>query len=158
VGCKVCSSVVRNAACRGLALLILNLGARRGWVISTTRRPLYHRERPGTRCRGGRVGPGVGLDMCEKSRPHRDSIPGPSSLCIVLVISTTSNCIMSLTICGVHQIISRLSNKSPYDGWGILHVWKREMYTCLVEDAGWRVLLNVMGLDATVIDPIKVGL
>jgi hypothetical protein len=25
------------------------------------------------------VGPRVGLDVCEKSRLHRDSIPGPSS-------------------------------------------------------------------------------
>jgi hypothetical protein len=25
------------------------------------------------------VGPRAGVDVCEKSRPHRDSIPGPSS-------------------------------------------------------------------------------
>jgi len=25
------------------------------------------------------VGPRAGLDRCRKSRPHRDSIPGPSS-------------------------------------------------------------------------------
>ena len=25
------------------------------------------------------MGPRAGLDGCEKSRPHRDSIPGPSS-------------------------------------------------------------------------------
>jgi hypothetical protein len=29
---------------------------------------------------GGWVGPKAGLDGCGKSRPHRDSIPGPSSL------------------------------------------------------------------------------
>jgi hypothetical protein len=56
-----------------------DLGARRGWVVSTTPRPLYPRERPGTHCTGGWVGPRAGLDICEKSRPHRDSIPGPSS-------------------------------------------------------------------------------
>ena len=39
----------------------------------------YSRERPGTRCTGGWVGPRAGLDRCIKSRPHRDSIPGPSS-------------------------------------------------------------------------------
>jgi hypothetical protein len=50
-----------------------------GWVVSTTARPLYPRERPGTHCRGGWVGPRAGLDVCEKSRPLRDSIPGPSS-------------------------------------------------------------------------------
>jgi hypothetical protein len=47
---------------RGIALLFLYLGARRGWVVSTTPRPLYHRERPGTHCTGGWVGPRAGLD------------------------------------------------------------------------------------------------
>jgi hypothetical protein len=37
----------------GIALLFLDLGARRGWVVSTTPRPLYPRERPGTHCTGG---------------------------------------------------------------------------------------------------------
>ena len=40
---------------------------------------LYSRERPGTHCTGGWVGRRAGLDGCGKSRPHRDSIPGPSS-------------------------------------------------------------------------------
>jgi hypothetical protein len=47
-------------------------------VVSTTPRPLYPRERRGTHCTGGWVGPRAGLDVCEKSRPHRDSIAGPS--------------------------------------------------------------------------------
>jgi hypothetical protein len=65
---------------RSIALFILNLGARRGWVVSTTPRPFYLLERPGTHCTGGWVGPRAGLVVCEKSRPHRDSIPGLSSL------------------------------------------------------------------------------
>ena len=32
-------------------------------------------KRPGTHCIGGWVGPRAGLDGCEKSRPHQDSIP-----------------------------------------------------------------------------------
>jgi hypothetical protein len=32
-----------------------------------------------THCTGGWVGPRAGLDRCGKSRPHCDSIPGPSS-------------------------------------------------------------------------------
>jgi hypothetical protein len=63
----------------GIALSVLDPGARRGWVVSTTPRPLYLRERPGTYYTGGWVGPRAGLDVFEKSRPHRDSIPGPSS-------------------------------------------------------------------------------
>jgi hypothetical protein len=54
---------------RGIALLILHLGARRGWVVSTTPRPLYPREIPSTYRTGGWVGPRAGLDVCEKSRP-----------------------------------------------------------------------------------------
>jgi hypothetical protein len=36
-------------------------------------------KRPGSHYKGGWVGPRAGLDGCEKSRPHRDSIPGPSN-------------------------------------------------------------------------------
>jgi hypothetical protein len=41
-------------------------------VVSTTPGPLYPREIPSTHCTGGWVGPRAGLDVCEKSRPHRD--------------------------------------------------------------------------------------
>jgi hypothetical protein len=34
-------------------------------VVSTTPRPLYPRERPGTHCTGGWLGPRAGLDVCE---------------------------------------------------------------------------------------------
>jgi len=40
-----------------------------GWLVNTTPRPLYPRERPGTHCIEGWVGPRVGLDGCEKSPP-----------------------------------------------------------------------------------------
>jgi hypothetical protein len=54
------------------------LGARWGWVVTATPRPFYSRERPGTHCIGGWLGPRAGLDGCGKSRPHRHLIPGPS--------------------------------------------------------------------------------
>jgi hypothetical protein len=44
---------------RGITLYLCDLGARRGWVVSTTPRPLYPRERPGTRCTGGLWAPGL---------------------------------------------------------------------------------------------------
>ena len=40
---------------------------------------IYPRERAGTHCTGGWVGPRAGLDKCGKSRHHRHSIPRPSS-------------------------------------------------------------------------------
>jgi hypothetical protein len=49
-----------------------------GWSTSRLGR-LYPREKPVTYRTGGWVGPRAGLDRCRKSRPHRDSIPGPSS-------------------------------------------------------------------------------
>jgi hypothetical protein len=60
---------------RGIALLTRDLSARRGWVVSTTPRPLYPRGKPGTHRTVGWVGLRAGLDVCEKSRPHRDSYP-----------------------------------------------------------------------------------
>jgi hypothetical protein len=42
---------------RDTAVLILDLGARRGWVVNNTLQPLYPRGRPGTHCTGGWVGP-----------------------------------------------------------------------------------------------------
>jgi hypothetical protein len=41
-------------------------------MVGTTLRPLNPRERPGTHCTGGWVGPRAGLDVCVKSHPHRD--------------------------------------------------------------------------------------
>jgi hypothetical protein len=49
------------------------------WVTKAAPRPLYPRERPGTHSIEGWVGPKAGLDKCGKSRPQRDSIPGPLS-------------------------------------------------------------------------------
>jgi len=40
---------------------------------------LYPQERSGTHCTGGWVDPRTRLDRCGKSRPHRESVPGPSS-------------------------------------------------------------------------------
>jgi hypothetical protein len=54
------------------------------------------RERPSTQCIGGWVGPRAGLDGCGKSRSHRDSIPGPSSLYRVAIPTALSRSIVVL--------------------------------------------------------------
>jgi hypothetical protein len=46
-----------------------------GWGSAPRPGRLHPLERLGTHCTGGWVGPSAGLDMCGKSRPHRDSIP-----------------------------------------------------------------------------------
>ena len=45
----------------------------------------YPRERPGTHCTGGWVDLRACVDRCGKCRPHRDSIPRPSSLWAVAI-------------------------------------------------------------------------
>jgi len=47
--------------------------------FNATPRPLYSWKRPGTHCTGGEVSTTTSLDRPTKSRPHRDSIPVPSS-------------------------------------------------------------------------------
>jgi hypothetical protein len=61
--------IVAYRVSRSIALLFLNLDARRGWVVSTTTRPFYPRERPVIHYTGGWVVLRAGLDVCEKSRP-----------------------------------------------------------------------------------------
>ena len=79
---RLCTGRQAHRGSRGIALLFHDHGTRRGWGVSVTHRPLFTPptpERPGTHCIGGWVGPRAGLDGCGKSRPHRDSIPEPSS-------------------------------------------------------------------------------
>ena len=68
---------------------ILNIGAGWGWVVNATSRPLYPRARPGTHCIRGWVDPTAGLNGLGKSRPHEDSIPGPSSQKLFAIPTTT---------------------------------------------------------------------
>ena len=51
-----------------IAQLFLNVGTGSGVWSSSRPGRLYPRERPGTHCTGGWVGPGAGVDSCEKSR------------------------------------------------------------------------------------------
>ena len=60
---------------RYIALLFLQLQHQLGWVVNSTRRPLYHWARPDPVCVGGFVGPRSGLRGCGKSCPHWDAIP-----------------------------------------------------------------------------------
>jgi hypothetical protein len=68
-----------HSGSRGIVLLFFKLGTSWGSVVYSASRPLYPLERPGTHCIEGWVDPRAGMDRCGKSRPHRDSIPGPSS-------------------------------------------------------------------------------
>ena len=58
-----------------------------GWGISPTSRPLYPRERPGTNCTEGWVGPRAGLHGCWKSRPP----PGFDPLTVHRVARNNNN-------------------------------------------------------------------
>ena len=58
----------------------INFSAKLGWVINATPWPLYLQVTLGNHCTGDWVGPRADMDGCGNSLPHRDSIPGPSSL------------------------------------------------------------------------------
>jgi hypothetical protein len=55
-----------------------------GWVVNTTPRPVYPRERPGTHFIGGLVGLRASVDGCGNSRLHRDSHHTPAVPVVVL--------------------------------------------------------------------------
>jgi hypothetical protein len=73
---RLCTGRTAQRGSRGIALLFLTNGTRRG-VRGQRHAPaaLYSWERTGTPCTGGWVGPRAGLDRCGKSRPHRIRSP-----------------------------------------------------------------------------------
>ena len=77
---RLCTGHTAHRGSRGIALLFHDQRHQKG-VTGQRHAPaaLYPRERPGTRCTGGWVGPRAGLHRCGKSRPHQDSIPRQSS-------------------------------------------------------------------------------
>jgi hypothetical protein len=77
---RLCTGRTAHRGIRGIALLFHDQRYEKG-VRGQRHTPAarYPRERPGTHCTGGWVGPRAGLDRCGKSRPHRDSIPIPTS-------------------------------------------------------------------------------
>ena len=77
---RLCTGRTAHRGSRGLAPLFYDQRHYKG-VRGQSHAPaaLYPRERPSIHSTGGWVGPRAGLDRCGKSRPHRDSIPGPSS-------------------------------------------------------------------------------
>jgi len=67
-GCPYMPS--RNRRGRGLALSILNLGTRWGWLFSVSLAAVPLGKRPSTHCTGDWVGFTAGLDGSRKSCPH----------------------------------------------------------------------------------------
>ena len=76
---RLCTGRTAHWGIRGIALLYLDHDTRRGEGLASHSGRSLPRDRPSTHCTGEWVGPRAGLDRCGKSRPHRDSIPGPSS-------------------------------------------------------------------------------
>ena len=77
---RLCTGRTAHRGSRRIALPFLDHGTRRGWGVSVTPRPLFTLGKdlvPIVQEAG--CAPRAGLDRSGKSRPHRDSIPGPSS-------------------------------------------------------------------------------
>jgi hypothetical protein len=115
---------------RGIALLFLELGARRGWVVSVTPRPLYPRGKPGTHCIRGWVGPRDVLEVYEKFHPHREFF-------YVLYCFFRSP---DLPACS--QSLYRLSYPSPHKQHSVMKLMKWNPL-CLVEHSKANRLLSV---------------
>jgi hypothetical protein len=78
---RLCTCRTVHRGSRDIVLLFHDHGTRKGWGVSVTPRPLFTpgKEPVPIVQEAGWVGPRTGLDRCEKSFPHRDSIPRPSS-------------------------------------------------------------------------------
>ena len=75
-------------------------------------------ERPGTYCITGLVGPRTSLDGCGKSRLHRYSVPGPSSLQRVAIPTDRSQPTVVVVSSIENLAITALSgNDIPTGGW-----------------------------------------
>ena len=72
---RLCTGRTVHRGSRGIALLFLDHGTRRGEVLASRPGRSLPRERPGTHCTGGWVGTRVGLDRCGKSRPPPGFVP-----------------------------------------------------------------------------------
>ena len=76
---RFCTGRKAQRVGRSIALLFLYHGTEGGEGSTPLPDRFTARERPGTHCTGGWVGPRAILDWCGKSLSHRDSIAGPSS-------------------------------------------------------------------------------
>jgi len=76
---RLCTGRTAHRGSRSIALLFRDHGTRRGWELASHPGLSLPLERPGIHCTGGWMGSRAGLERCGKSRPHRDSIPGPST-------------------------------------------------------------------------------
>ena len=96
-----------------------------GWVVSTTPRPLYLRERPGTHCTGGCVCPRTGLDGCGKSRPP----PGFDARTIQPVASRYNN---KHTRCNLFHYLKCVTTFSQQK-----YIWRFKPCQTLCRVDGW---------------------
>jgi hypothetical protein len=76
---RLCTGPTAHWRSIGIALLFHDHGTRRGWEVSVTPRQLFTPGKTRYPLYRRLGDPTTGLDRCGKSRPHRDSIPGPSS-------------------------------------------------------------------------------
>ena len=76
---RLCTGRTGHRGSRGIALPFHDHGTRRRLGVSATPRPLFTPGKTRYPLYSRLGGPRAGLDRCGKSRPHRDSIPGPSS-------------------------------------------------------------------------------
>ena len=75
---RLCTGRTTHRGSRCIALHFLDHDTRRGEESASRSGRSLPSGKTHTHYTGGWVGPRAGLDRCGKSRPYRDSIPGPS--------------------------------------------------------------------------------
>ena len=116
------------------------------WVVSTTPRPLYPRERPGTHRAGDRVGPRAGLDGggIYSSLTQWDSIPDRPARTESLPTTLAPHCrarwsdakrIVLNTNCAHQRLVwpqgKRVYPLGRYILRGASHLWSSQAYEML---------------------------
>ena len=92
---RLCTCRAAHRGSTGIALLFLHHGTKIGEGSASRSGGSLLQEKPGSHCTGGWVGLRAGLDGCENSRPHRDSIVGPLSQWPVAIPTTLSGPVLA---------------------------------------------------------------
>ena len=127
---RLCTGRMAHRGSRGIAILFHDHSTRRGEGSASRPGLSLPRERPGTHCTGGWVGPRAGLDRCGKSHPP----PGFDPRTVHPVSSHYTDWTARPTLCkellriSCYRKFPRTGCSSPSNQ----HEQYQEMYWCCV--------------------------
>jgi len=108
-----------------------------GWVVNSTPRPLYPRERPGTHRIGGWVGPRVGLEGWGKSRPPTTGIRSPNRRARSQSLYRLSYPVSRLNRKQDIELVKNISDLNPMSvrtKWQPKNIWRDKVMNGLLKN------------------------